>query len=76
MEINVKTITNLTHTFEVEPTETVDNLWVRLEGRKGIPSDKQRFVFGKQLLSGHTLAEYGIQNGSTIHMVLHLRGGP
>ncbi|KAB0349270.1 hypothetical protein FD754_014127 [Muntiacus muntjak] len=63
MQILVKTLTGKTITLEVEPSDAVE-------------SAKQRLIFaGKQLEDGHTLSDYNIQKESTLHLLLHLRGG-
>jgi ubiquitin C len=75
MQIFVKTLTGGTVTIEVEATDPVKDVRVKIQNREGIPPDHQRLIFaGRQLEDGRTLGHYDVQKGSTIHLVLRVRG--
>mmetsp|Transcript_73416 Transcript_73416/g.147842 ORF Transcript_73416/g.147842 Transcript_73416/m.147842 type:complete len:131 (+) Transcript_73416:92-484(+) len=76
MQLMVKTLDGKTVTVEAEEEDTIEDIKNKIMEKEGVPVDQQRLIFGgKQLDSDKTLADYDVQEDSTFHMVLRLRGG-
>merc|ERR1711991_571499 len=76
MLIKVKTLTGKEIEIDIEPEDRIERIKERVEEKEGIPPAQQRLIFGgKQMADDKTAAEYNVEGGAVLHLVLALRGG-
>lgn len=62
--------------MDIEPSDRVTRIKEMMEEKEGIPPAQQRLIFnGSQLNDDATVEQSGIQPGTSLHLVLTLRGG-
>lgn len=76
MSIFVKWLNDNTIQLEVEINDTIGLIKEKINDIEGIPPNVQKLYFQTYLLEDfNTLEYYSISNGSTLHLLLNLRGG-
>ena len=74
--ILIKTLTGqvMTMRFDVDPSDTIINIKLKIQQEKGIPSDQQLLAFNGRLLENERIiSDYNIQSGSTIDVMFMRR---
>lgn len=76
MQIFIKLLSGVRQGWNFESDDTVSQVKQTLQEREGIMVDQFKLICGgRQLADENTLAQYKIEAGSVIHMVMQLRGG-
>ena len=74
MQIFVKTLTGETITLDVESSDTIGRVKIKIQDKEGISVDQQRLILsGSSLEDSKTLSEYDVQDEFTFHLVIGLR---
>ena len=77
MQIKIKTLSGHITSFDMKENDTGLTLKKFLEEKDGIDSDQIRLIFGGKMIPDNELLSNNnkIISGSTIHMILQMRGG-
>ena len=75
MQIFVKTLIGRTLTLEIYSDYTIKDIQRLIKKKEGIPKSDQKILCNSQILDPiKTIKDYGIQNLSTINLMVNLRG--
>jgi ubiquitin C len=71
MQLFIKTLTGMTITLEVEPSELIESVKQRIQEKHGFPAEQQHLIFaGKEMRDERSIADCNVGKKSTIHMIL------
>ncbi|CAL8108426.1 unnamed protein product [Calicophoron daubneyi] len=77
MDLFIETLTGVSFELRVSPVETVMSIKSKIQRAEGIPVTQQHLIWQNGELDDHRrLRDYSICGGSTLRLVLGLRGGP
>ena len=77
LTIYIETLTGTTFEIQVFPSDTINDIKMKLQESQGIPVKEQHLIWKSQELRNElTIEQYGISFGMILKLVLRIRGGP
>lgn len=74
--LHIKTLTGKNITVHPSPFDTVHDVKELIQDSENTPPDEQRLIWnGRQMEDLRALSHYNIEDGSTLHLLVRLRGG-
>ena len=72
----VKTVTGKTITLDIECSESIASVKMKIQDKEGIPPNQQRLILaGKQLEDDKTIGDYCWGSEIYLHLIVRARGG-
>uniref|UniRef100_A0A672JN20 ISG15 ubiquitin like modifier n=1 Tax=Salarias fasciatus TaxID=181472 RepID=A0A672JN20_SALFA len=76
IQVFLKNEKGQTATYDIRSDETVTGFKTKVQAREGVQASQQRLIHeGRQMEDGRLLADYNVQEHSTIYLTFRLRGG-
>ena len=76
MLITIKTLSGRKLSLDFENTQKISEVKDSLQEKEGIPVQQIRLIYGGKILKDEiTIQEASISPGSTLMMMMHLKGG-
>ncbi|CAL0303487.1 unnamed protein product [Lupinus luteus] len=70
LQLNIKTLDSRIYSFQQDKNMSVSSFKEKIANETGVPISQQRLIFrGRVLKDEHSLSEYHLENGHTLHLV-------
>lgn len=77
ISVNIETLAGTSFELLVSPYEQIQSIKYKIERREGIPASHQHLIWKSTELDDEScLNDYLIESGTTLKLVLAMRGGP
>jgi len=74
MQLFIKNLAGKTITIDVDRSDTIHNLKLKIQHREGIVPEAQLLIFAAKKLEDHkTIADYNIERESILQLVLQIK---